>query len=176
MTEYVEKKYKVLIIVIAVTSILNFIFNGWLFYQIKKNSSRLQSAESSVLQESEQPPLPEELHQQKQTLFSDFQKNFNSENFQKIYNLFGVAAQKQISLDDIKNEISRLRKSIGDIKSGFFSHYEYKEDENNLKAYILYYQIKVSNKNFSDGQGILRISLLGDGTQFELIGIRIHSL
>lgn len=104
-----------------------------------------------------------------------FSKAFNTKNMDDLYNMFGPAAQAQISREDIVKNFGNLINYFGSIEGGAYTHAELSETIGNTSVYILHYKVKLSKESKFGATGDLRITIAVQEDDYQIYGIHLNT-
>ena len=121
-------------------------------------------------------PLPESITKDVVgDIFTQFEKAFNSHDFDTFYGLFSPFAQSQMKREELVKTYSQLIDYFDEVSNGVFSHYEFNGQQGNMKAYNLNYIVDLGEESKFGGKGKARITITWDGKEYGIVSTFISS-
>ena len=137
-----------------------------------ENTSEVQGTNEQVLHHELPPEISEGV---RADLFETFTTNFNSANYDALYDMFGPVAKEQLVKEEIYNEFRKLTKFFHQIESGEFGMAEFSGQQGDTKVYVLNYPVKLSEKSEFGKSGVLKITVAANTEGFQVYGIYLHA-
>lgn len=129
-----------------------------------------RSSSAETAQEVEQKDLPEGLSRDVlDRITYEVKINYNQENYDSLYQVFGELAKAQFSPEDIKREFEKLKKTVGKVETYAYSHYTYKGFNEGADWYTVFYKTRYTN-----GAGNIKITVRSTDTNWEIAGLRFN--
>ncbi len=108
-------------------------------------------------------------------ILNEFVAAFNSADYEALYNLFGPVAKAQISKEQSDDEFKKLVKFMHSVERGAYTHSEFLDYRGNTTIYTMNYSVKLSDKCEFGTNGILKITIAVQGTEYQIYGIHLNA-
>ena len=107
---------------------------------------------------------------EREKIFQDFRTYYNAENYNELYNMFDDLAKFQMQREKISSVFGGMRKQVGQITDGIYTHYEYDGRKDGMDWFTLVYKLSLEN-GVADTGG-LKVSVYYNGERHGIT--RIH--
>ncbi|MFQ5912553.1 MAG: hypothetical protein ACE5JS_05175 [Nitrospinota bacterium] len=117
--------------------------------------------------------LPDTLsNTERERIFKEFQTQFNAENADGIYAMIDSYAKFEVTREHLAKIVGLLRKQVGQIKDGYYSHYQHNGRRDGRDWFDLIYQVEFLNTAFT--RGLLTITFYSYGGQHGMTGFNLN--
>lgn len=118
-------------------------------------------------------PLPEYLNSSEiELIFTKIRTSYNKKETNNLYDLLGPIRRSQLTLDTAKLQMEPLFQSLGKIENGFFVQHQFMGEQGIYRYFALNYSVKYENAE----KGIVMVTVIDDGSSYQIDGMMFNRL
>lgn len=107
-------------------------------------------------------------------IYDQISTNFNNQDYQALYDLFGPAAKAQFTKSYFDETMLKLTEYFHRIEGGAYSNAELLDQQGDTSYYQINYTLRLSEKSLFGTSGTLMVTLATRADEYEIYAFKIH--